>query len=360
MRDLETEVIDGNELASARRVRLDHVADVYFASHGAIPPSSDEKGKRVGEPGRSGLRVATSATGRWVAIKAVAKVATRAVASTAGQHHDDHQQDHDDHDDPGHSQPGWDAVLFGRSHDQSLRYIVSLSRHRVPEIHRVYWRGAEAMERHDRGAPPRGARGDPGDHLGAGDRTRAVVREDVGGCREGRHRTGDPVQVLPRRRSDPRGLAPPADPPPPCPSRRSSRPDQRSRQATPRRPGGLRPHLQAASPAPSTRAPRPLARDPPASERRGGAGAATTPPPDPRAAGRSRTCRRHPPRHHTRRARQLLPARPHGSQLPPLQRCNPSTRNGYSRRPTPLTDLTGDAVALGLANDWSVPPSVAP
>src|ERR671916_255651 len=91
----------------------------------------------------------------------------------------------------------------------------------------VYWGDAEAVERDDRGAPPRGARRDPGHYLGAGGRARAEVGDDVADRREDRHRTGDAIQVLPGRRSDPGRLAPTSRHRPPRISRRTRGPSWR-------------------------------------------------------------------------------------------------------------------------------------
>src|SRR5438876_7339168 len=91
----------------------------------------------------------------------------------------------------------------------------------------LYLGDAEAMERDDRGAPPRGARGDPGHHLDAGDRARTDVGDDVTDRREDGYRTCDAVQVLPRRRSDPGRLASTSRQRPPRTSRRTPGPGRR-------------------------------------------------------------------------------------------------------------------------------------
>ena len=91
---------------------------------------------------------------------------------------------------------------------QFCRDTVSLSSQTVSAADdSVYCECAEAVDRDDRGAPPRGARRDPGRHRGAGGRARAGVGDDVADRRGDRHRAGDAVQVLPRRRGDPGRLA---------------------------------------------------------------------------------------------------------------------------------------------------------
>src|SRR5215208_6187144 len=105
--------------------------------------------------------------------------------TTPDEHQADDQQDHDDDDDPEHFHPAWCAGIGGRvSHVRLLssRVVVeafihdgnSLSRQYVAvksdcrdTAVNVYWGGAEAVERDDRGAPPRGARRDRGHHCGA-------------------------------------------------------------------------------------------------------------------------------------------------------------------------------------------------
>src|SRR5437867_13238106 len=53
---------------------------------------------------------------------------------------------------------------------------IRVSRHR----RHVYWDDAEAVERDDRAAPPRGAQRDPGRHCRLGGRARAAVSDALG------------------------------------------------------------------------------------------------------------------------------------------------------------------------------------
>src|SRR5438874_13369148 len=91
--------------------------------------------------------------------------------------------------------------------------------------------GAEAVERDDRGAPPGGARRDPGHHGGAGVRAWAAGGNDGADRRADRHRTRHAVQILPRHRHDPAYLAPPSDHRAPPPTHRRPRPRGRTRLA---------------------------------------------------------------------------------------------------------------------------------
>src|SRR5689334_20102871 len=66
-----------------------------------------------------------------------------------------------------------------RSRKRSLRYKVSLSNQNVsiPSV-RYTARDAEAVERHNRGAPSRSARGDSGHHSGPGGQARTSGGDD--------------------------------------------------------------------------------------------------------------------------------------------------------------------------------------
>ena len=155
------------------------------------------------------------------------------------------------------------------------------------------------------------------------------VGDDVADRRADRHRTRDAVQVLPRRRSDPARLARTSDHRPPRTSRRSPRPGRR------RLASGSKP---CSRPTPSS----PMSTTAPNS-RRSCIAASTSPARSSSSRDLIRdllaegaASRRRPGRCRARRARELLPPRPHSSQQPALQGRGPPARQRHPGRVGPL------------------------
>jgi hypothetical protein len=117
-------------------------------------------------------------------------------------------------------------------------------------------RSSTGPYRPDSGAPRCGAGRHPRHHRGPGGRAGAAVSDNVADRRERRHRTGDVIQVLPGRRSDPVRLARTSDHRSPCTAQGAPRSARRPRTAAGSSARGLRVHLPrpllTRSPAPNS------------------------------------------------------------------------------------------------------------